>query len=1204
MSDNWGRISLESARNFLDLGGAARATPGDHWEDIATQQIEGAVAVYNRLCDQHLVWLGDEVGLGKTFVALAVAALVRRQHPTARILYLLPSSRLQPKWRKERERFTRHCVRQVDHRARTYQGEPARPLFEPTSLHELAYGLSIDPDRDVMAPLSAFSFGLPDLEPASADPHPWLVQWERLRQIAPRLPREPRPAWYRMGGVPDKWTFKRLYAAALNTLLPRFDLVICDEAHNLKAGLTSGAARNLTVAAALGGVAEALPNDWSDLIGDLEPKVERVMCLTATPVERSFAELAGQASVFGMGPSRTFGPHLCPLSTQEDMRELETAKEPKEIAKRYVIRRLHQVHIGGKPRTKNQYRREWRGGGMQHHDAPLQAATPVEKLMVALVQKKVIETLHATGARSSDGTFLPSFQIGMLSSFESFGESIERQLPGQVNATTPEIFEDKEGAARDPTDAMGKDTGIVDQISRDFQKTFGQTPPHPKQNQVARAAAERAAEGDKSLIFVRRVRSTEELATRITEALDERLIALLTREAYPGVQDALRQGIDTYREARRIRTAPLADAGPDDDEGDSPPSSFFAWYFTGSGEGIQDPTRASAFRRRTLQDKRHPWYALLHDNHVLWLFGDNTEKLRAWVALHRVDLEKRARSFVGASLRRDAELATTSVGDGHWFEAFQAAALDLLSDGDHPPAEVARWLRHQLYPAGREVPWVGSVEHLDDVLLMRPFFAALRGRTDLCAALWPGAHGVPLTTSAADLSRLKERELRRELMTSQLRLGRPTADLWLALTETLGTAEPPGREDARRHFDGAVEAILNRLDNGRTGRDRHEAYAELAELATHHALLTGQNFSSAAQQPLHELGRHLQSHLSRQAPVLALHGHSKSERALIQFRMPGYPLVLVATDVIQEGVDLHTFCKRVVHYGLTGSSAGTEQRTGRVDRLGSLAHRVVNDANHDTRLQVHFPHLRDTVEPLQARVLYERMNHFMQMVHDDLGNRSKEDAAIGLAQEIARGGAYPRPFTEKLQTSFAVRREAQGGPPDDLSGAALSPIPVEGHWLESLERLVQAIDRQANPIDDLRSGWMGEMWLTEKGLLPKDTAGLRRQPYEIWLRSRRDGSGIYLRIDSPIARMSVTYQSLLPLLRLASHHPGVSVAATPLARGWSLVLARMEIPVWSEQDLDAHFGAWFNRLLVVADAMERSLPGNTVDLSLEAWRKK
>ena len=41
-----------------------------------------------------------------------------------------------------------------------------------------------------------------------------------------------------------------------------------------------------------------------------------------------------------------------------------------------------------------------------------------------------------------------------------------------------------------------------------------------------------------------------------------------------------------------------------------------------------------------------------------------------------------------------------------------------------------------------------------------------------------------------------------------------------------------------------------------------------------------------------------------------------------------------------EGVDLHLNCRNVIHHDLDWNPSVLEQRTGRVDRLGSLAERV------------------------------------------------------------------------------------------------------------------------------------------------------------------------------------------------------------------------------------------------------------------------
>ena len=62
-----------------------------------------------------------------------------------------------------------------------------------------------------------------------------------------------------------------------------------------------------------------------------------------------------------------------------------------------------------------------------------------------------------------------------------------------------------------------------------------------------------------------------------------------------------------------------------------------------------------------------------------------------------------------------------------------------------------------------------------------------------------------------------------------------------------------------------------------------------------------------------------------------------------QFRLPGYPFVLVTTDLLQEGEDLHTFCDCVYHYGISWTPSAMEQRTGRIDRVRSLTERRLVD---------------------------------------------------------------------------------------------------------------------------------------------------------------------------------------------------------------------------------------------------------------------
>jgi len=97
-------------------------------------------------------------------------------------------------------------------------------------------------------------------------------------------------------------------------------------------------------------------------------------------------------------------------------------------------------------------------------------------------------------------------------------------------------------------------------------------------------------------------------------------------------------------------------------------------------------------------------------------------------------------------------------------------------------------------------------------------------------------------------------------------------------------------------------------------------------------------------------------------------------------------LALISTDVFQEGEDLHTFCDSVVHYGLSGSPVSLEQKTGRVDRVGSMAQRRLTALERqpadDEYIQVTYPFVKESIEALQIRQICVNLNLFIESLHD------------------------------------------------------------------------------------------------------------------------------------------------------------------------------------------------------------------------------
>jgi superfamily II DNA or RNA helicase len=72
--------------------------------------------------------------------------------------------------------------------------------------------------------------------------------------------------------------------------------------------------------------------------------------------------------------------------------------------------------------------------------------------------------------------------------------------------------------------------------------------------------------------------------------------------------------------------------------------------------------------------------------------------------------------------------------------------------------------------------------------------------------------------------------------------------------------------------------------------------------------------------------------------VRLVNGTTKTDtrqRLMLTFNTPFYPEILVASSVMAEGVDLHLNCRYVIHHDLCWNPSTLEQRTGRIDRIGA-----------------------------------------------------------------------------------------------------------------------------------------------------------------------------------------------------------------------------------------------------------------------------
>ncbi len=1065
-------IDVQTASELLDF--STRIGKGQR----AQEQLEGAVSIHNLLASRGVAYLADEVGMGKTYVALGALALFRHYHSNFRVLIIAPRENIQTKWMRELHSFVNHNVRFADMRVKAIDGRPARPLVTCGNLLELVHEVTLNPNRDFFARLTSFSLPLSGKDIVDVDAARHLR--DRLRKHLPWLSDE-------IFDLRSRQAFKDHYARAICCALPQFDLVIVDEGHNLKHGFGQHvSARNRVLALAMGH-----PDSQADakLFPGFGPRAKRVLFLSATPVEETYQHLWNQLNIFGQ--SNPF----------DGLRKAELEEDrKKQIAAQFLIRRVTSIRSGGVDRTKNLYRREWRRGGVHVHDEPIRAKDARQRLIVALVQKKVGELL-------GHERFNSSFQIGMLASFESFLETT-RLKRDELDAAN---FDDVEQTV-DAMEREGIDVTDVNRLARSYRNKFKSEMPHPKMDALVESLADAWTRGRKALVFVRRVASVKELKRKLDERYDDWLRKRLLRDLPNELHGRLEAIFQRYQSEKLEATnsgkdvansMPSPEQGNESDSGGS--DTFFAWFFR--GEGPRGIVSGANVQQRFIQ--RGAVYAtFFEDNHVADLLdcrpGEVTPRLAAELG---VDTDRLRIGLQARSMRYLSKAKKHARADR--FEAVQAAAMEWLKDSKGPHQEHAQVIWDQRFKSSLRLRHATEAPDIGDWLELRTFFTELRQRPALRSRIWPES------MDSEFIQRFRTQELRAHMVAAAARLGHAFIDLYVMTIRRLGSLEPRVHESAEtQNTDIEGERIREYLDllerqmQDGSGDREWGAFDELAEISAEFDLILDVNAAEARQSPLSETARALGHLLRQQQPVAGMSGQV-NQTVVRQFRMPGYPLVLITTDLLQEGEDLHTFCSAVHHYGISWTPSSMEQRIGRIDRVRSQTERrltPINDAlSGDEMLQVYYPHLEDTVEVLQVQRVLERMNVFLRLMHEGLTTAAVEERSINAAQEILRDKRVVPQIATRLESAFPIRPDHLG---DGRRRLAVS---------DKLSKELRDRFKQVTSIEVAGTKIVWESQMEPDALMGTAYFEGRKQPFTLLLGSM--GSFPMIRCISPVGRV-------------------------------------------------------------------------------------
>lgn len=184
-------------------------------------------------------------------------------------------------------------------------------------------------------------------------------------------------------------------------------------------------------------------------------------------------------------------------------------------------------------------------------------------------------------------------------------------------------------------------------------------------------------------------------------------------------------------------------------------------------------------------------------------------------------------------------------------------------------------------------------------------------------------------------------------------------------------------------------------------------------------------------------------------------------RLITSFNTPFFPNVLVSTSVLQEGVNLHHHCRKVIHYGIAWTPGDNEQRVGRVDRLFGAVHQNIKTGIRD-RLSIRYPYLAGSFDEDQVGQFIMRKHAAEKVL--DRGETISGNKTI----EVARTEPDWREFLRKPELATDPT-DAADPYPYRAMGAA-DPVwqshmdhhregsPLAQHVRDLLERALEQVD--------------------------------------------------------------------------------------------------------------------------------------------------
>jgi hypothetical protein len=632
---------------------------------------------------------------------------------------------------------------------------------------------------------------------------------------------------------------------------------------------------------------------------------DRVLLLTATPNHTALENIEAILSYF---------VETNALLEMKDGGALDFRDRAERLLYAVGLRR-HRALAG---KIKYQYRNE----NAVESDFSGSAAS---ELFFALYQKRLVQELKQQGKTGKGNRKL---FFGYLEGFESFTPSEE---------VSESEYDDERRESLDF--AKNWDSEILHELSKAYSRCYGAPPSHPKydkmiENILSVSKDYWQGETQKNLIFVRRIPSLREISKRIIDSYDRlfwKRIFSTWQTYFPRIDiKALENRIPSRREyyssftigAKGFeeddsdREEESAEGTEEEPDSDIPQSKVLDLFTVKKkGRGISAAyTHATSFRVRFVRDES-----------LFSLFFQPALDYRT-APYQNIDGYESSDSR-GSKSRIYYETSCGMARFGHAANRYSERQKVVLKD----------ILYGEKISSGRE-----------------------KVLSDPADTLWSIMWKQLMAERNPILERIQEMSLfDREGLALYLRKGILYASASL-IDLYCWFIRAQSKSRSGEGFD-LYDRLLSIVREELPGSLLYRLWIEAAD---HYQIFREKILSISDDLELLENQRRLNV-FNNMNPIYPYSGSTKNPSVIAAFNSPFFPEHLVATSVLQEGVNLQYFCKNVHHYGIAWTPGDNEQRAGRIDRMFGLVEKELK-TNDDTSLNIYYPYIRNTIDENQV----------------------------------------------------------------------------------------------------------------------------------------------------------------------------------------------------------------------------------------------